>query len=392
MIVYLIAFIVLLIPVFRFDLMKLEGNKTLWMYAEYVILVLIAGLRYRVGGDTLIYMKIFEDYPTIGELSTFDFAEAKYNPMWYIYNSVFKTLGDSFTLFQLCQAILVNLAFFRFFKRYSPQAFFSCVFVYYFGYYCYFNMEIQREILCICIFLEAYPLLEKKKLLQYYLLCAAAMLFHMSAVLMFFFPLALLLKKDNFWVAISLLVVTFVLLHKISIISVLVNIAFEGHLAVSVNAYIEKEVPNINGMIVTMLITVPFLMLMLLRTIYKFDNDKLMGALMTFVIVIQVFGTFLGVAVRFSNYLMPIGIVFIVNTFYENFWEIRKFLLSRLLISGALFVYFFNLTYYYVKKQEYYMKGAHQYYIYVPYHSVFDPQEDNRREQYILNQRANEDI
>lgn len=389
MIVYLIAFIVLLIPVFRFDLMKLEGNKTLWMYAEYVILVLIAGLRYRVGGDTLIYMKIFEDYPTIGELSTFDFAEAKYNPMWYIYNSVFKTLGDSFTLFQLCQAILVNLAFFRFFKRYSPQAFFSCVFVYYFGYYCYFNMEILRDALCISIFLEAYPFLEKKKLLQYYLLCIFALLFHMSAVLLFLFPLALLLKKNQFWIGAALMVFVFILLHKIDIVSILLNIAFEGHLAVTVNSYLEKEAPNINGIILNLLVAVPFLALMLIRYIYKYENDQLMGGLLIFVVVIQTIGTFISVAYRFSNYLMPLGIVFILNTFYGNFWDFRKYAFAKIMFCGIFFIYTFNLSYYYIKKAED-TKGARHYRRYAPYYSVLDPQEDKKREQILLNERVYE--
>ena len=78
--IYFIALLILVIPVFRFDLMKIEGNRKLWLVLEYIILVAIAAFRYRVGGDTLIYMDLFEDYPTIGELTTFDYESAVYKP------------------------------------------------------------------------------------------------------------------------------------------------------------------------------------------------------------------------------------------------------------------------------------------------------------------------
>ena len=132
--IYFIALLILVIPVFRFDLMKIEGNRKLWLVLEYIILVAIAAFRYRVGGDTLIYMDLFEDYPTIGELTTFDYESAVYNPMWYVYNSVFKTFGDSFALFQLVHAIIVNTVFLKFFKRYT-DFYFSAILIYYIGYY-----------------------------------------------------------------------------------------------------------------------------------------------------------------------------------------------------------------------------------------------------------------
>ncbi len=387
MLVYVVALIVTLVPVIRFDLMQIDGGRKLWAYCELVMLILIAGLRYRVGGDTLIYMNMFEDYPTIGELSDFDFAEAKYNPFWYIYNSVFKTFGDSFVFFQIVQAIIVNVCFFRFFRRYS-KFFFTCVFVYYFGYYCYFNMEIQREILCICMLLEAYPFLERRKLLPYFLMCAAATFMHIAAVVLFFFPLVLLVKKDNFWLALGVVAGMFVLLHFVNIIDILTDIAFEGHLAVSVKAYLAKDAPNAIGILVMMLITVPFLLLMYMRQYYGYKNDALMGALLLFLFVFQTMATVIGVSTRFSNYLMPFGIVFIVNTFLGNFWEIRKTMFSKLLISGVLFVYFFNLTYYYLKKQDDAVRGAQMYNVFVPYHSIFDPQEDKRREMFMQNRMA----
>lgn len=165
----------------------------------------------------------------------------------------------------------------------------------------------------------------------------------------------------------------------------MVDIAFTGNLATTVKSYLEKESPNIIGMIVLMLIVVPFFILMYVRTRFKFDNDQQMGRLLYFLFTIQILATSIGIITRFANYLAPIGIVFIVNTFYKNFWEIRRHALSQILVAVAVFIYTFNLTYYYVKNQDDFMKGAHMYDIYYPYYSVFNPQKDNKREMLMMN-------
>ncbi len=389
MLVYLVAFLVTLIPVIRFDLMRIDGDRKVWAYCELAMLILIAGLRYRVGGDTLIYISSFEEYPTIDELAYFDFAEAKYNPLWYIYNSVFKTFGDSFTFFQIVQAIIVNVCFFRFFRRYSPMGFFTCVFVYYVGYYCYFNMEVLRETLCICIFLEALPFMEKKKFLPYFLLCFVAILIHTGSAIMLLFPLALLWKRDRFWMSLICIAGAFVLLQVVNIIDILLGIAFEGATAKSVAIYLDAEARNINGVIIAMLKTVPFLIVFWLRRHLQIENDRLLGALLIFMFLFQVASSLIFVLARLSNYIFPLGIVFLVNTFYLNFDKLTKQTYSKIFLSAALFIYFFNLTYYYYTKQDAW-KDSRLYYVFVPYHSIFDPQEDHRREKFIFNLRNDE--
>ena len=386
--IYFIALLILVIPVFRFDLMKIEGNRKLWLVLEYIILVAIAAFRYRVGGDTLIYMDLFEDYPTIGELTTFDYESAVYNPMWYVYNSVFKTFGDSFALFQLVHAIIVNTVFLKFFKRYT-DFYFSAILIYYIGYYFYFNMEVLREVLCVSIMLWAFPYLQEKKFIRYYLFCFLALSIHMSAALMFLLPLMLLFKKDSFWFSLFVIVAIVVLLKVVDIITIVLSLAFEGQLAASIKAYMDLEAPNMIGAMVQFLICVPFVILMFVRNWYHFENDNLMGAFMMVVVAIQTFGMFIPAFPRFSNYLLPFGIVYIVNTFYLNYWEIRSHHLATILVSSALCIYMFNLTYFYLKNKSEDLKGAHVYNRYLPYHTIFDPQSDKTREQLLLNERAN---
>ena len=184
--IYLAVFLILLFPCFKYDVFVKKGGEGIWYQVCLWTLICLAAFRYRTGGDSLIYQDIFEYYPTIPELSDFDFADAEYNPMWYVYNSIFKSLGNSFFLFQLCQAIFVNVTIFRFLFRYCSR-FFLAVLVYYVGYYFYYNMEIQREIICICIFLISYPLLEENRYFPYYLLTLLAISFHVSALFCMFF-------------------------------------------------------------------------------------------------------------------------------------------------------------------------------------------------------------
>ena len=152
--IYLLVFILLLVPVVKYDLMAKTGGERGWFCFNLVVLILLAGLRYRVGGDTLMYMSIYDDLPSLADLKYFDFAEADFNPLWYIYAAVCKSIGEDFVIMQIVQAIFVNIVFFFFFKKYSPRYFFSAILLFYIGYYCYFNMEIMREILCVCIYVR----------------------------------------------------------------------------------------------------------------------------------------------------------------------------------------------------------------------------------------------
>lgn len=389
MLIYTLIFFFLLIPVIRFDLMKIEGNKNLWFYSSLIILVLLAGLRYRVGSDTLVYMRLFDQYPSMAELSTFDFQTAEFNPLWYIFNAPFVTL-KSFTLFQFAHALIVNTIFFWFFRKYVPTAYFTAILVYYFGCFFYFNMEVLRETLCISVLLLAYPSLEKRHFVRYYLWCVVALFIHLSAAIMLLIPLMLLFKKDNIWIFVFAMLSVVLLLSVFDIISYGLSLAFEGKVAEKIHSYLLRDEPNIFGIILQFLTMLPFLLITYVRNKNCYDNDKLIGAILLMVIIIQTAGMFVAAFIRFTNYFMPFGIVFIVNTFYMHYWDLKKHLMTRIVMSCALCTYVFTLSYYYLRnRSEDYPNGRH-YHLYVPYHSVFDPVEDERRETLVKNMRSGE--
>lgn len=388
MLLYILIFVFLASLAFYYDLLAKQGGERAWYLASYVVLVLLAGLRYRVGGDTIIYMDIFDDYSTLSELKRFDFAAAEFNPMWYVLNAPFRSLG-SYPLFQFVEAILVNAAFFRFFRRHTDY-YFTAILLYYIGFYFYFNMEIQREVLCTSLMLVAYPLLEKRQYLGWYLVCAFALTIHYSALMMLVLPLMKLFKRESGWLCLVASVVVIVLLGAIDIVSVFLSLAFDERTATVMRSYLAKGQSNIVGCIILYLQAVPFIVLMFVRRKYKFTNDAFMGCMLMLFSVTQTVGMFINGFNRFSNYLIPFGIIYIVNTFFLNFSRIRLHQVASTLVGGALCVYFFNLSYYYLKNKSDDLAGMHVWNRYVPYSSILAPQMDARRERLILNERSEE--
>jgi len=123
--IYLIILIILLVPVFLYDVAGFNKGMNGWYIFEFTILVLLAGLRYRVGGDTLFYMGFFDEYPQLNELSDFDFAGAEFNPLWYIFNAITKFIHNDFVTFQIIQAINCKQLFFSGFLENTQNIIFS---------------------------------------------------------------------------------------------------------------------------------------------------------------------------------------------------------------------------------------------------------------------------
>lgn len=385
--VYIAALILLLIPAVRCDLMGIQKGRIAFIVLIWLALVLIAGLRFRVGGDTLIYMTVFERYPTISELGTFDFEEAEFNRMWYIYNSIFKTFGDSFLFFQIVQAMIVNTIFMRFFFRHSPAPF-ICLLLYFVGYYCYFNMEVLREALCIGVLLEAYPLIIKRNWIAYYLCAIFAVFIHTSAVVLFVLPFCFILRRDDWRIALIISIGLGVFLSVFDVINIAINLAFDGAIAEKIYGYISEQLPNIIGKITQYFIVLPFILIMYLRKRRGYEEDREMGLMLMFCVAVQTSAMFIPFIHRLSNYLMPFGLVYLTNTLYVHYRDWRKDVISIGIVSVALVVYTFNLGNFYFKKHDDDYRGARTYMRYTPYYTYIDPQMDKRRELILLNERT----
>lgn len=389
--IYLLISVFLLIPVILYDFFDEKRGWKLWYYAELIILILLVGLRYRVGGDTLIYIDFFDDYPTIKGLFDFDFTNTPFDPLWYILNAIIKSTVNDFIFFQIIHAIFVNSVFFWFFRKYTKY-FFSAIFLYYIAYYLYFNMEILREILAICILMLSFGFLFNKKYVKYIICCIIAMGFHSSAMIMFVFPLLLFIPKISWKFTLIFFILLFGVLNFIDIAPFMLNLFFNNAiLSEKVAIYTSMDdTLNLNG-VLSYMIPVILLMYINRNSNQKTVENHIQNMLFLYAIFTCLSMFYVAIFARFQNYIVPFYIVFIVNISFPIIKEkAYRRTLSKYIINIAVcwFVFFSFKSYF--RDTSHYMLGTKTYNIYYPYHSIFNPVTEVEREKFIDIYKAGE--
>ena len=388
--IYFVVFILLLIPVVKYDWMAKTGGESKWYYFNLVVLILLAGLRYRVGGDTLMYMSVYDSFPKWDELKYFDFETAEYQPLWYVFTAICRTIYDDFTFFQLVHASIITSVFFYCFRKYCPNYYFSAILLYYVGYYCYFSMEIMREVLCIALLMLSTTWLLEKKWLRYYLVCVVAIFFHYSALVMLLFPFAVWLFKRPSWIfQLICLVVIFIALNVVNIPAYVISrLPIDGQLSRMILAYIENQV-SIGGMLFQLLSFLPVLGVIFVRQrISVIEDEYDFTPIVMASVFVYAFSMSIAGFSRFINYFVLYIIIYMVNTTYKVLYlKAKDIQLTFVGLLATLFVYGFNLSYYYVRDMSEFYPNTRYYTIFYPYSSVFDKKVDNKRECFIENYR-----
>lgn len=187
--IYLVVLLLLIYLSFHFDICEKERNKLFWYYISLLTLILIAGLRWRIGVDTPNYMyKFYYEYPPLDKFSFDDYGIGK-DPFYVLINSIVKYFDGRFFVVQLIQSSIVNILVFRYFKKHSRYVF-TCI-LFYFACYCFteFNMQIMRGSISIVICLYANDYFLEKKWLKGISLLFLALLFHAQTIVMFILPI-----------------------------------------------------------------------------------------------------------------------------------------------------------------------------------------------------------
>ena len=116
-------------------------------------IILIAGLRYRIGGDTYFYMKWYEFMPTLDRVAFYDIV--KFQPFWIISVASFKSLQLSYFHFQFFHAVVLNLSYVWLLRKYKFNVALG-VLLYFVLVAGRFNFEILRESLAIVFFFHGH--------------------------------------------------------------------------------------------------------------------------------------------------------------------------------------------------------------------------------------------
>ena len=386
--IYIVVFILLLIPVVKYDWMVKTGGEKGWYYINLIVLILFAGLRYRVGSDTLMYMSMFEDCPKLDELKYFDFATAKYNPFWYILNAISRSIFDSFALFQIIHATIINSVFFWFFRKYCPLYYFSAILLYYVGYFCYFNMEVMRESLCISVLMLSIPFFLKRNWFFYYLMCFVGLLFHYSAIVMFGFPFLQFFKKPSWKLQILIFVSVLLVMRVINLPVLLLDLlGFNEQLTLLLKNYLENQ-RNIMGIIAELIKYTPVFIFICFHERNKLVNKYDFTSIVMGVIIFYALSMSIGAFSRFINYFVPFIIIYAINSIYAVFSiEIKKMQLTGISVWCGFALLCVNLLSFYFNDVSETYPNTRSYVRYVPYHSVLNPQIDEHRERFVENDR-----
>ncbi|WP_149913390.1 EpsG family protein [Sphingobacterium cavernae] len=347
-----------------------------------ICLIIICAIRYRVGGDTLAYYDKFFEYPTVKELFTFNFKEAQYNPSWYIFNAISKSINDSFYTFQLLHAIIVNSVIFWFMARYSLNKYFILPF-YFFLYFLYFNMEILREALAVAVFLIAIPLFLKKSWIKYYLLCCLALTFHNSALILFTLPLFSLNLKVSYQIA--LFVFSSTIVGFLSTGNFLFSIGIDKLFGSNSLFYLNKEF-SVIGTLYQLLKLIP---VFLIFSLAKSKNISSVFEKFIFpYIIIGICGSFIPGIYRFLNYLSIPILIYCINILYIFYFKRNIYTLTFLKVQFCVgFLILFQLHYFFQDRSELAkIKGVNRYDLYTPFYTIFDERIHDTRETFFYNQ------
>lgn len=161
-----------------------------------LVFILVAGLRWRIGIDTPVYLyQYYHGIPTLDNFSWRDYSITE-SPLFKLIESFVKTIGGRFYIVQIIQASIVNVLIFRYIKKHSRYLF-ACLFFYTIVCYTTYNMEIMRGSLSIVICLYANDYILNKKWVKGYLLYLLSVFFHAQSILMFILPLLYFLRFNK---------------------------------------------------------------------------------------------------------------------------------------------------------------------------------------------------
>ena len=294
--------------VYQYDIKKKKAYQVLSYRLLLLIAIGVAGCRCVVGGDTVRYMRYFEEYPSLFEVNIFSYA--LFDPLWLLLNSAIKIIWDDFFFFQFVHAILLNILLFYLIKKYSGYKF-TVVFFYFSYLYLYYNMEILREALAIAIFLYALRFYKSGNWGKYYLMVFVCFLFHSSAVVTFFIPLFRYVRYSFFKVFL-LMLISIVIFNYLS--PVLEVLMMNPMMVQKFELYKDASL-NTNAKILHILIYVfiPMLVIYINNTKLKNSNSWGNEFYMTYFFFASLSVGNTAIGNRFMNYIIPVLLLYYVE-------------------------------------------------------------------------------
>lgn len=365
MFIYLFVVTLLLVLAFVFDYGNNESDKSTWQFIVVVLLILIAGLRYHIGGDSLNYEYEFYHFtPALGDIFVSRYLSSQF--LWRLLMSFCYTYFHSFVALQLIHAFILNILLFRFIKKTTKYVFSALLIVFCVTWW-NLSFEILRESLCVAIYLNAILSLKDRNYKSYIVLGLITMGLHWFSFVIVLITPILMFGNRKIVVSSIIIISVYLFLFVDDQFFVWLDILSEeyvgGGMSKQINAYtgldggLGRSVYNINGMVRIFMVYILFPIV----TIYysrKMSTDDDLNKLLILFVVFGVLQTKLVIFSRLYNYLNVLLIVYAVNIAYN---KIIKNQLVRLMYVILIFIYLASGI----------MTFSQQKSNYVPYRSIF---------------------
>lgn len=396
--IYLIVLLLLLLSIYAFDYRRYGRFYYLAFWAFFIILVFIAGLRYRIGTDSIVYERVYKDFPKIWELAKYNYNTTRFEPGFILFASIPRSISSDFTLMQFFQATVVNLVIFWFILKNTSNRF-LCLTFYYIILYLNFTTQVMRESLAVCAFLLAWPFLRDGKWLKYYAMALLAVFLHTSAILLLLIPLLYLpgiveifrFGKKTIFICIGLLVVGFIMQSKFY--DIMLSLSVSDRMADRANEYSKQDIGggilNIMGTLDLIMKSVlyPWMALYFTKNKVRREKDpedrhffKRIELLVVLGIYLTIVGIPMFIFTRYYNYLAMFQFVLIASCFFHKIdFKRRSFRIKPeywfIIVLPFLAL---NVKSYYAPINK--SRTLRYYMIYEPYVSRLDPYMISNRE------------
>lgn len=378
--IYLFVFLLVLFLTIRYDFTASSKiNANFWYYFTLAVFIALAGFRYKVGGDTLAYMEYFKDIPFIWQLNKFNFSQAEYEPLWIFFSSLSKSIINDFTLFQILHAAFINIVIFRFIKQNTVYRF-TTILLYYLFFYAFFDMEIMRESIAVCIFILGYPYFKQKRWLKFYIYVLLAVLFHSSAIILCIFPFMRNLKFKPLPIILLGSVFVVIILIPDAFKTLLTFFIFDERVSSHFTMYSNIKL-NIHGLFEMLLIYVLVPMFFIYLSRNKLPHKSVFHELYFTYFFLAIISTGFSGFARFIDYLTPMMAIYfaiLLNKIYRDKYYMP---FKRIVVTSLILLAFLPKLVYYYTDTSYITYGTRQYDRWYPYCSVFDKKENYKREE-----------
>lgn len=384
--IYFIIVVILLVLSVHFDINRRTKNKEGWYNIVLIIFVCLAGLRYRIGIDSINYCyKFYHETPSFFNLFK-DLSLTEY-PLWKLLNSIVFTIGGKFYIVQFVESAFVNLLFFAYIKKHSSYIF-TCVFLYFIWLYPGCNFEELKQAFAVSISLYANDFILEKKYMKGVGLFVIACLFHFAAIIVALFSFLRFLRLNA--IGFSILLIVFIIGGVIQNYygDYLELLEFDDFLQMKAEVYMESDRfgslgdRNIKFYIIQ---AIPlFIYFISFWYSKKYGRNRKLAELEPFLVlgfISVVLGWRIGIFYRYENFYIIYFILFLAQAFVDVIRNNRtaNSIVIKAVIPSILFCLYILTTYVGLTGK------YNRYHKFYPYSSVIEKSIDRQREITYIN-------